>query len=185
MGIEGLKKCQRRRSKRGCFPELPPRVQEMANRWLDRFRVRWKGNLPQWRLAILVGQAKRLALRPPTPEWGRSMLAKRGGYAVQQRYRMEGKDPTEKATRVRVLRQKAMKAQDAQKAQEAQETHLPRNWTISPWISPPDTVVKAHQAKTNRPNLPPPPSPEARQLHKLFDPPGCRCYYCAWPNHEP
>jgi hypothetical protein len=40
-----------------------------------------------WRYAILVGQAKRLALNPPDSAWGHKMLAKRGGLAVQMQYR--------------------------------------------------------------------------------------------------
>jgi hypothetical protein len=59
------------------------------------FLVRWGRDLPQGSFAILVGQAKRLALNPPTSDWGRTMLAKRGGYAVQRCYRMEGRNPTE------------------------------------------------------------------------------------------
>jgi hypothetical protein len=68
--------------------------------WLWRFRQRWGKNMPQWRLALLVGQAKRLARNPPTSESGRRMRAKKGGYAVQRRYRMEGRNPTETATQV-------------------------------------------------------------------------------------
>jgi hypothetical protein len=59
--------------------------------------------------AIYCGQAKRLALNPPTSSWGRSMLAKRGGLAVQRRYRLEGRDATSRATRCRVLKQNAKK----------------------------------------------------------------------------
>jgi hypothetical protein len=52
--------------------------------------------------AIYVGKAKYLALNPPTSEWGRLMLAKRGGKAVQRKYRLEGRHPTEKATWARL-----------------------------------------------------------------------------------
>ena len=110
------------------------------------------------------------------------MLSKRSGHAVQRKYRSEGRRPTEKATRIRLLRQKARKAQEAQaKAQEAQALACD---TISPWINPPENVAKALRLLINRPNLPPPPSLEARMLHKQLDPPGCRCYYCAYPNHD-
>ena len=69
--------------------------------------------MPRWRFAILVGQAKRLALNPPTSDWGRSMLAKRGGYAVQRKYLAEGRigkrHPAKYAARVRVLKQQRNK----------------------------------------------------------------------------
>lgn len=70
------------------YTKLPP---PMAYRWMHRFCERWRGDLPGWRLAILVGQARRLALNPPSSAWGRSMLAKRGGLAVQRKYRREGR----------------------------------------------------------------------------------------------
>jgi hypothetical protein len=40
------------------------------------------------------------------------MLAKRGGLAVQRRYRLEGRNPTVRATLCRVVRQR-IKKQDA------------------------------------------------------------------------
>ena len=58
------------------------------------------GDLPSW------WGAKRLALNPPTSAWGRSMLAKRGGLAVQRKYLLEGRHPTEKATQVRLAKQR-------------------------------------------------------------------------------
>jgi hypothetical protein len=93
-------------SHRAYFQGLPREVQYVAYRWLQRFVTRWRHNLPPWRLAILVGQAKRLALNPPTSEWGRSMLAKRGGLAVQRKYRIDGRHPTKRATQVRLARQR-------------------------------------------------------------------------------
>jgi hypothetical protein len=99
----------RNRNPNGYFEDLPFRVRECAYQWLHRFRQRWGANLPPWRLAILIGQAKRLALNPPTSAWGRSMRAKKGGYAVQRRYRMEGRHPTAHATRCRVMKQAANK----------------------------------------------------------------------------
>jgi hypothetical protein len=101
MKIAALAKYRRRRAA-GYFQDLAPGVRAMAHRWLDRFRRRWRGDLPGWRLAILVGQARRLALNPPSSAWGRSMLAKRGGLAVQRKYRLEGRHPTARATRCRL-----------------------------------------------------------------------------------
>ena len=93
----------------GYFQDLPWEIRTRAYQWLDRFCKKWAGNLPSWRFAILVGQAKRLALHPPTSSWGRSMLAKRGGLTLQRNLRLERKHPTEHATRCRVLKQKAKK----------------------------------------------------------------------------
>src|SRR5215813_9011593 len=91
--IPGLTKYQGR-NPRGYFADLPWDARQRAQRWLWLFRERWGNDLPQWRFAILVGQAKRLALNPPTSAWGRSMHAKRGGKAVQRRYRAEGRHAT-------------------------------------------------------------------------------------------
>ena len=187
MRIAGLSKFQRRHTA-GMFDNLPPERIGIAMMWLDRFRRKWGKDLPQWRLAILIGQAKRLALNPPNSQWGRSMLAKRGGHAVQQKYWERGQRPTEKATWMRLIKQKAAKAKQADEleARETEEAKDKARFLTSPWgLTPPPAVTKAHEpilART-RPNLPPPPSPEARALHKQLDPPGCRCYYCAWPNH--
>ena len=95
MRIEGLEKYQRR-NRSGYFEDLSPEAQHRAREWLSRFVQRRQASgqkLPQWKYAILVGQAKRLALNPPTSQWGRSMHAKKGGYAVQRKYRMEGRNP--------------------------------------------------------------------------------------------
>jgi hypothetical protein len=96
--------------KKGYFHGLPREVQYVAYQWLQRFVARWQHNLPPWRLAILVGQAKRLALNSPTSEWGRSMLAKRGGLAVQRKYRLEGRHPTERATEVSLAKKRRAEA---------------------------------------------------------------------------
>jgi hypothetical protein len=92
MRIPGLKK-YRGRNPGGYFEDLPWEAKRRAQMLLHRFCERWRGNLPQWRRAILIGQAKRLA-RMSAEEgsaWGRRMLAKRGGYAAQNRYRREGR----------------------------------------------------------------------------------------------
>jgi hypothetical protein len=90
MVIEGLRK-YRGRNPDGYFADLTPLQRGAAYKWLGKRCARWGRNLTQWRWAILIGQARRLALNPPTSEWGRSMLAKRGGYAAQQAYRMQGR----------------------------------------------------------------------------------------------
>ena len=99
----------RDRNPNGYFHDLPPDVRTRAYQWLSRFCERWGDDLPAWRFAILVGQARRLALNPPDSSWGRRMLAKRGGLALQRKLRLEGKHPTAHATRCRVMKQKARK----------------------------------------------------------------------------
>ena len=92
MRIEGLRKF-RGRNPHGYFEDLPWEVRQRAQMWLHRFCERWRHDLPPYRFAILVGQAKRLAQTSPEERsaWGRKMLAKRGGKAVQRRYRAEGR----------------------------------------------------------------------------------------------
>jgi hypothetical protein len=97
--IPGLKKYQGR-NPNGYFQDLEWPVRQRAYRWLGVFVKRWGHNLTSWRFAILVGQARRLALNPPDSAWGRSMAAKKGGYAVQRKYQEEGRRPTEIASQV-------------------------------------------------------------------------------------
>lgn len=111
MQIEGLRKF-RGRNPRGYFTDLPWEVRQRAYLWLNKFVTRRKarfGYVPRWLFAIYVGQAKRLALNPPTAAWGRSMLAARGGYAAQARFRMQGRNIQAHATRCRVSKRAAIK----------------------------------------------------------------------------
>src|ERR1039457_1917902 len=78
------------RSRGVIFAGLSPEEEQDAHRWLNRFLLRHP-NPSTWLYPILVGNARRLALNPPSPAWGRSMRAKKGGYATQRRYRMEGR----------------------------------------------------------------------------------------------
>jgi hypothetical protein len=113
-----------RNPKGSYFQGLPRETQYEAYRWLDRFVKRWRGDMPSWRLAILVGQAKRLALNPPTSAWGRSMLAKRGGLAVQRKYLIEGRHPTQRATQVRLAKQRRRKADPLAESRPCRVVHL-------------------------------------------------------------
>jgi len=125
MKIATLEK-YRGRYPKGYFQDLPRQTQYEAYWWLDRFVKRWRGNLPSWRFAILVGQARRLALNPPTSTWGRSMLAKRGGLAVQRKYLIEGKHATRQATQARLAKQKGKKtAGRNEPAEKLRIVHLP------------------------------------------------------------
>src|SRR5277367_1549421 len=115
MGIEGLKK-YRGRNPRGYFEDLPGEIRRRASDWLHRLMQNGRskrGTIPRWLFAIYVGQARRLALNPPTSAWGRSMLAKRGGLALQRKYRMEErvglKHPARIAAKSRAKRQAAIK----------------------------------------------------------------------------
>ena len=91
MKIEGLRKYDGK-NPNGYFNDLPPQARMAAWRWLARFETKWRGNLPRWRRAILIGNAKRLAKTSEEERsaWGRSMLAKRGGLAVQRKYAADG-----------------------------------------------------------------------------------------------
>jgi len=89
-----------------------------ARQWLSYllWRRRKQGKHTRlWTFALLVGQAKRLTLNPPTSEWGRSMRAKKGGYAVQRKYQIEGKHPTAAATRARLMKHQLAKKKAAAK----------------------------------------------------------------------
>lgn len=74
----------------GPFAALTWQQQRLAESYLYRFCQRWGSDLPPWRRAILIGVAKRLALHPPPPGWGRSMLAHRGGKATKQKAELAG-----------------------------------------------------------------------------------------------
>jgi hypothetical protein len=89
--IQGLQSYQGR-NPHGYFCDLPPDAKNAAYAWLSRFLKRHP-HCPRWLFAILVGQAKRLALmsQEERSAWGRSMGAKKGGYAVQKRYQKEGR----------------------------------------------------------------------------------------------
>src|SRR5690349_8282624 len=114
--IPGLKKYQGR-NPNGYFQDLDFPVRQRAYAWLQRLcdkGKRERGSVPRWLFALYVGQAKRLALNPPTYEWSRWMNAKKGGYAVQRLYRHEGRNPTEAATYEHQFRAK-LRREDARR----------------------------------------------------------------------
>ena len=78
------------RLKNGPFSELTWEQQRVAEQWLWKFCQRWEGNLPNWRRAILIGVAKRLAVNPPKVKWGLSMLRSQGGKVTANIYRRAG-----------------------------------------------------------------------------------------------
>jgi hypothetical protein len=91
----GMFERRRPRRARGSdpFENMPEPYQSKARTIFRRLCNRWAWNLPSWRKAILAGRARRLATCPPDSKWGRTMRAKRGGYAVQEKYRREGRHP--------------------------------------------------------------------------------------------
>ena len=125
MKIAALEKF-RGRNQKGYFRDLTEEQRHVAYLWLHRFVSRWGRDLPPWRFAILVGQAKRLAVNPSSSAWGRSMLAKRGGLAVQRKYLIEGKHPTQQATQARLAKQKRKKTgEHSEPAEKLRIVHLP------------------------------------------------------------
>jgi hypothetical protein len=103
MRIEGFVRQPQRRGH--LFDDLPPDQEREASRLLAEF-LRRHPHRPGWLYPILIGQAKRLARTTPEERsrWGRRMLAKRGGYAVQRSYVAKGrtgaKHPGNEAARV-------------------------------------------------------------------------------------
>jgi hypothetical protein len=124
MKILNLEK-YRGRNPKGYFQDLPWETRDRAYQWLYRLATKWGRDLPAWRFAILVGQAKRLALNPPTSVWARSMLAKRGGLAVQRKYLIDGRHPTKRATQVRLAKQRRRKADPFAESRPCRVVHLP------------------------------------------------------------
>jgi hypothetical protein len=112
MSITPLFKRQARRCRRHLFDDLPYEARQEAWSRYWRSCQKWGRDLPAWRRAILIGQARRWTMtsQEERSQWGRSMLAKRGGYAVQERYRREGRigaqHPAHKAAKKSVERRK-------------------------------------------------------------------------------
>ena len=110
------------------FGDLPLELRWKAQDWLDLFLERHRGNLSRWLYPLLKGQAKRLALNPATSEWGRRMLAIRGGRAVQESYRWQGRigesHPAHKAARVSASRRRWRK-EKREEEKKAQALGLP------------------------------------------------------------
>lgn len=118
MKIAALEKYRRGAHAR-LFADLPPETVRIAHRWLDRFcqRRRARGlTIEPWLFGIYCGQARRLALNPPSSDWGNSMLAKRGGYAVQRRYILDGRTgsrhPANNAARVSAQKRRRRKEEN-------------------------------------------------------------------------
>ena len=128
MRIKGLRKYRGRPS----IEDLPEPSRSDAWQWFSRILLKrqslGKPTDELWLRAILMGQAKRLALNPPTSAWGRSMAARKGGYATQQRYRVEGRTgpqhPAHKAAGVSAC-QRAWRKRERDDANRRERMGLP------------------------------------------------------------
>jgi hypothetical protein len=127
MRIKSLRKYNGR-NPNGFFNDLPLDIRVAAWRWLGKLQAKWGRNLPLWRRAILIGQARRLALMSDEERsaWGRSMLAKRGGYRVQWIYRFQGRNPTAAANESRRQRVQQRKQTAERQKQAARESEMNR-----------------------------------------------------------
>jgi hypothetical protein len=119
-----------RRYREHLFDDLPLEARQEANWRYWRSCKRWEGNLPGWRRAILIGQARRWAMtsEEDRSQWGRTMLAKVGGYAVQLMYREKGrtgeKHPARKAAKISVLHRR-WKWKNCEEERQRQKLGLP------------------------------------------------------------
>ena len=164
MKIPILRKFQKPRG-REPFADLPFELRVIATMWLERFierRLNEYGFVAPWLYGIYCGQAKRLALNPPTPEWGRRLRAIRGGKAVQRKYKQEGRHPTAKATAARKL---------IREARGRGEPIIPTASTV-PVTTAPRAPFRSY--RTPRPAAPLAPPPQAApppMLHTRREPP--------------
>ncbi len=79
-------KCQR-------FDDLDWPTRRRAEEYLARFLERWQGNLPNWRLAILVACARQCARLNYDSSWGRRMRATKAGKRSRLCAVMNNRDP--------------------------------------------------------------------------------------------
>jgi hypothetical protein len=113
---------QPRRYKKYLFDDLSPEVRCRAEGLLAEFCRKHHLRLAseRWLYPVLIGQARRLAVKPPTSEWGRMMLGKLGGKRVQQLYREQGRTgrehPAHKAARVSAARRRSSKEEKLREA---------------------------------------------------------------------
>jgi hypothetical protein len=88
--VAKLKAVKSPRNPAGPFADLTWEQQRAAEKWLFKFCLKWEGNLPSWRRAILTGVAKRLAVNPPKANFARSLCSIRCGNITARRARMAG-----------------------------------------------------------------------------------------------
>ncbi|HVB32770.1 MAG TPA: hypothetical protein VNJ52_00140 [Patescibacteria group bacterium] len=111
------------------FEDLPFEAQKRARLRLHIFLQRHHP-CPPWLYPILIGRARFLGQLSSgqLSAWGRSMRAKRYGYASQRKFREEGRvgkwHPAHRASRVSKARRELRK-QRKQEAEERQRLDLP------------------------------------------------------------
>jgi hypothetical protein len=71
------------------FKDLTWSQQRVAEQYLWKWCKKWGADLPQWRRAILIGTAKRLALHPPAPNFGYKLRAYYGAKYSKLKYQFE------------------------------------------------------------------------------------------------
>ncbi len=114
MRIDGFVR-QPRRFEKDLFDDLVPVLRSKAEALLAEFCRKHRLRLAseRWLYPVLIGQARRLAVNPPTSAWGRSMLSRLGGQRVQQLYREQGRTgrdhPAHKAARISANRRRSRK----------------------------------------------------------------------------
>ena len=110
------------------FSDLPLHVRQRAETLLRGWHIKWgRHNMPNWRLALLVGQARRLAQNPPGSSWGRRMAAAKGGYAVTTALSLGRRNPTEAATAARPAASGTAGTRGREFAGERRGNHRERN----------------------------------------------------------
>lgn len=75
------------------FAGLTWQQQRAAEQWLWKFCVRWGMDLPNWRRAILIGVAKRLAVNPPASRFGKRLAGCAAGRASARSRQRSGCNP--------------------------------------------------------------------------------------------
>jgi hypothetical protein len=88
--VAKLKAVKSPRNPAGPFADLTWEQQRAAEARLFRTCAKWEGNLPPWRRAILIGQAKRWAKNPPPPGFGLSLARHQGANATIRKCRAAG-----------------------------------------------------------------------------------------------
>jgi hypothetical protein len=121
-----------RRWRRNLFDDLPFEKQQEAQERLAEYCKNHRGDSRRGLMPILIGQARRWTMTSPAERsrWGRRMLAKRGGYAVQQLYREQGRTgdqhPAHKAAKISVEHRRKLKKK-CEEEQPPQGFPLPPN----------------------------------------------------------
>jgi hypothetical protein len=88
--VPALKARKSPRNPAGPFADLTWEQRKAAEAWLYKFCARWGSDLPNWRRAILIGTAKRLALHPPKYHFGHFLHTRLCSNAYVRKYRDAG-----------------------------------------------------------------------------------------------